>query len=67
MVSLHWPRRIFLHVSSDTKKRYAWIHRLNPEIKPLGLSVEEKRDLLSFLGSLNGDKVLIAEPKRLPQ
>lgn len=40
---------------------------LTPEIKPLGLSVEEKRDLVSFLATLNGDKVLIAEPKRLPQ
>lgn len=40
---------------------------LNSEIKPLSLSVEEKRDLLSFLAALNGDKVLISEPKRLPQ
>ena len=40
---------------------------LNPDIKPLGLSVDEKRDLVSFLGALNGDRVLIAEPKLLPQ
>jgi cytochrome c peroxidase len=41
--------------------------QLSPEIKPLGLSAEEKRDLLSFLGTLAGDKMLVAEPKRLPQ
>lgn len=40
---------------------------LDPEIKPLGLSAEEKRDLSSFLVALNGNKVLIAEPKHLPQ
>lgn len=40
---------------------------LNSEIKPLGLSAEEKRDLLAFLTALDGDKVLVAEPKRLPQ
>jgi len=40
---------------------------LNSEIKPLRLSAEEKRDLLSFLVALNGDKVLVAEPQRLPQ
>lgn len=40
---------------------------LSQDIRPLGLSAEERRDLLSFLIALNGDKVLIAEPKRLPQ
>lgn len=40
---------------------------LDPGVKPLGLTEEEKRSLVSFLRALNGDRVLVAEPKRFPQ
>lgn len=40
---------------------------LSPEVKTFGLSPDEKRDLLAFLVALEGDKVVVAEPKRLPQ
>lgn len=41
----------------------AW---LSPNVKPLGLLEQEKKDLVAFLKSLDGDKVLVKEPK-LPQ
>lgn len=40
---------------------------LDPGVKPLGLTEEEKRSLVAFLRALNGDKVLVAEPKRFPR
>lgn len=40
---------------------------LSAELKPLGLSAEEKKDLLAFLAALNGDKVLVDAPRRFPQ
>ncbi len=40
---------------------------LSSEVRPLELSADERRDLLSFLVALDGDKVLVSEPKRLPQ
>jgi len=41
--------------------------RLSPLLRPLGLDAREKSDLLSFLQSLNGDKLVMEEPKTLPQ
>lgn len=40
---------------------------LSPGLKPLGLSTQEKKELLAFLAALNGDKALVDEPKRFPQ
>lgn len=40
---------------------------LSPGLKPLGLSSQEKKELLAFLVALNGDKALVEEPKRFPQ
>ncbi len=40
---------------------------LSKKIKPLGLSAEEKRDLLAFLSALNGDKPVVEPPKTFPQ
>lgn len=39
---------------------------LSGRIKPLGLTAEEKKDLVAFLDALNGDPVAIKAPK-LPQ
>lgn len=40
---------------------------ISPELKPLGLTGSEKKDLAAFLLALNGDKVLTSTPKRFPQ
>lgn len=40
---------------------------LSPEIKPLGLSAQEKDDLLAFLEALNGDKAIVDAPENLPK
>lgn len=40
---------------------------LSSDIKKLGLSAQEKKDLVAFLRALNGDKVLIKEPESFPQ
>lgn len=37
----------------------------SPLIRPLGLSAQEKRDLVEFLGSLSGEEIII-EPPQLP-
>jgi hypothetical protein len=39
---------------------------LDKEIRPLKLTAAEKKDLIEFLGALNGDKVDTPEPV-LPQ
>jgi cytochrome c peroxidase len=41
--------------------------RLSPLIRPLGLSAAEKADLIAFLRSLDGEKLIVEEPKTLPQ
>jgi cytochrome c peroxidase len=41
--------------------------QLSPLIAPLHLKSAEKAALLAFLKSLNGDKLIVAEPKSLPQ
>lgn len=40
---------------------------LSPRVKALGLSAEEKKDLLSFLRALDGDKRLISPPASFPR
>lgn len=40
---------------------------ISPDMKPLGLTAPEKKDLEAFLLALNGDKALISEPKSFPQ
>jgi len=37
--------------------------QLDGRIRPLGLTTEEKSDLIAFLNSLNGDKAEVAEPQ----
>lgn len=41
--------------------------RLSALVKPLGLTAAEKEDLLAFLQGLNGDKVVVEEPKEMPR
>ncbi|MDX6769292.1 MAG: cytochrome c peroxidase [Elusimicrobiota bacterium] len=38
-------------------------HWLDGRMKPLGLTPEEKKDLVAFLDALNGDPVAVKEPK----
>lgn len=40
---------------------------LSPLIKPLGLSDQEKKDLVAFLRALDGNPVAVEEPKDLPR
>lgn len=40
---------------------------ISPDMKPLGLTGPEKKDLAAFLLALNGDKVLTSAPTRFPQ
>ncbi len=40
---------------------------LSSDIHPLGLTAREKRQLVAFLGALNGDKVAAAAPKSFPR
>ncbi|MGQ0710418.1 MAG: cytochrome-c peroxidase [Rhodoferax sp.] len=39
----------------------------SPLIKPLGLTDQEKRDLVEFLNTLSMDKPLLVEPPKLPE
>lgn len=39
----------------------------SPQIKPLGLTDEEKKDLVAFLEALSMDKPLLIEPPKLPE
>jgi len=41
--------------------------QLSPLMRPLSLSATEKAELLAFLRSLGGGKVIVEEPKALPQ
>lgn len=38
-----------------------------PWVAPLGLTEQEKRDLVEFLDALNGDPLAMAPPKKLPK
>jgi cytochrome c peroxidase len=40
---------------------------LDSDIHPLGLTAKEKKDLVAFLKSLDGEKVAVDEPQALPQ
>ena len=40
---------------------------LSPKMKPLAMTALEKKHLLAFLQSLEGDKVIVKEPRRYPQ
>lgn len=40
---------------------------LSSDIKELKLSAAEKKDLIAFMRALDGDKALVAEPKRFPK
>lgn len=41
--------------------------QLSKDMRPLHLSDAEQRDLIAFLDALNGDRVLVDEPKSFPQ
>lgn len=40
---------------------------LSADIKPLGLTSREKRDLLAFLGSLDGTNMIVEPPEEFPR
>lgn len=40
---------------------------LSPDIKPLNLTPEEKKDLIAFLRALDGDPVMMEPPKEFPK
>ena len=41
--------------------------RLSPLMRPLGLTANERADLVAFLKSLDGDRVALPEPETPPQ
>ena len=41
--------------------------QLSKDMRPLRLSDAEQKDLIAFLDALNGDRVMIEEPKNFPQ
>jgi cytochrome c peroxidase len=40
---------------------------LSKDMRPLGMTAAEKKDLIAFLNALNGDQVKIKPPKKFPQ